>query len=159
MDIFAPHCVCQHSEHWAQLLCCLSTSPATSVWWCCFCKSQEKLPSAIRCGFLSLQNAEQSSTRLIFAHKHTAPSPPFLSGSAAVKDYSSSPCITGEGFPNLCSGGKDGWCPLPGSKREQGFPEEVGEERLGGSCHPLQGTVTPPPAPWWLLPGVCTVWT
>lgn len=78
---------------WAYLLPTVFVSTVNTVHSCCaasvqaqppvcggvaFAKSQEKLPSAIRCGFLSLQNAEQSSTRLIFAHKHTAPSPRFF---------------------------------------------------------------------------------
>lgn len=30
--------------------CCLSTIPVTNMWWCCFCKSKEKLPWVNRCG-------------------------------------------------------------------------------------------------------------
>lgn len=78
-------------------------------------KSQERLPSVSKCVFLSLQNAEPSSKTLIFAHTHCL-QPSFFAGTAAVRDYSSSPCIIDKGFSNLFSGSKDGWCPLPASK-------------------------------------------
>lgn len=78
---------------------------------------QKKKPSVSNCGFLSWRNAEPSSTTLIFAHTHTAPSPPFLLA-LMLLDYSSIPCITGEGSSKLCPGREDGWCPLPASKWE-----------------------------------------
>lgn len=159
---------------WAYLLPTVFVSTVNTGHSCCAASVQAQPPVCGGVAFAKAKrNFHQQSDVLFYPCKmqskvaqgwflHTNTLPPahvFFSGSAAVKDYSSSPCITGEGFPNLCSGGKDGWCPLPGSKREQGFPEEGGEERLGGSCHPLQVTVTLPPTPWWLLPGVCTVWT
>lgn len=99
--------------------CCLSTIPVTNMWWCCFCKSKEKLPWVNRCGPFSYKMQ-------INIAQHCFYIPPYpwhdLFGTAVVKDYS----LRLEFFPTFASGSTDGIHVLA-PRWEQGFPGGLGD--------------------------------
>lgn len=168
-----PHLFCREdAAPWAHFLptvaistlntvhsyCAASVQPQPPVVVLLLQKSQEKLPSISKCGFSVLQNLEISRTTLIFAHKHTLPQPHLFCWHWCAELLFQHLYYRWGIFQTLLR--KQGWMvSTPKLKMGGRIPEEVEEGRLGGSCHLLQVTVTLPPAPWWLLPWVCTVWT